>query len=135
MKVKLWAVAPKKKTIDESLCYIQAIVKNVKQANDYILNLLHMEHINHFEQWCELHDRDSNIKDTFYDYLDIMYPDYNPFSEYVIIPLYYTKDNLCILIRSLMGYIPVGANYETQEEVEIFLDRQKSEGNIDGSKC
>lgn len=133
MRVKLYAVTSNKPTFEECLNNMITIVKNVKQADEYIYNMIFIENSQHFTMWCELHEKDAKDKKVFYDYLMKVYPDESPFTKYLIIPLKYTKDNLCALLRMLSGSVPVGASYETVQEQEAFLTRVAQ--NVNEKDC
>ncbi len=120
-KVKLFFVTKNKPTTDECLDNVYTIVKNKSDAREYINKVIFSEHKNHFNLWCELHNKNCNDLQTFYDYIETRY-DYesNPYNDFKVITLKYDIKDLCSILRILSYFKPVGASYETQNEVDAY---------------
>ena len=133
-KIKVYAVCKNCGTRDESLKNIYTILEKKKQALEYTLEYtlcrLHIEYQSHFDAWCELHNEDSSLVDTFKRYMEKVHNN-EPYNDFVIISLLYDKKSLCSLLRILSGCIPVGASYELDEEVTKFLEMTKPRENKD----
>lgn len=133
-RIKLIAVCEYCKTPEESLSRIYTIVNTKKEAREYILCLLHLRYFSHFDAWCELHNQDKDSKDVFNDYIYKVY-DGEPFNEFALVNLYYTKQQLCSLLRKLAQFIPVGASYELDDEIESYMSLQDENKESECSDC
>lgn len=131
-KVILFFITENLANINDCLNHIHSIVANKSQAREYINKRVYMDNIQHFSMWCDYHERDVNDINDFYDYLNIRYkdnPDEHPFLKYRVIKMKYKISDLCSIIRQLSFFQPVNASYETQEEVDYYLETLKEEGN------
>lgn len=125
-KIKVYAVCKNCETKDKSLANIYTILAKKKQALEYTLCRLYIEYQPHFNSWCELHNKDSSLIDTFKEYMAKVYNN-EPYNDFVIISLSYDKPSLCSLLRMLSGCIPVGASYEFDEEINKFIKNNQKQ--------
>ncbi len=121
-KIKVYAIC---ENIDNALDNIYTIVATKKQVNEYIMNRSYLEYLPHYLTWCELHNENSELKETFIKYLDIVHRD--DCIEFKVIKLKYTVNTLCSLLRTLSECVPVGTSYELEEEFTNFLTKKKKD--------
>lgn len=124
MKIKMYFVTKNLPKLDECLDHLYTVVKNEKQAREYIDRNIYQQHYVHFSAWCEFRNKDVDDINNFYEYIKTRYKDCDesPYDDFKIIKLKYSKDALLSIIRTLSGCVPVNASYETDEEIQIFLN-------------
>ena len=125
-KIKVYAVVKTCKDKKEMMDNIYTIVKNKKQANEYILCSFYNEYFSPFSYWCELHNQDVKNMDVFRAFMITRY-DKEELNKYTVITIKYTLDQLCALIRTLAEFYPMGTSYETEVEINQFLNNHKKE--------
>lgn len=125
-KINVWAVTRNCKDKKELLQHILTIVKDKKQAKEYVFCNLYREYYSPFSYWCELHNKNVDDENVFKSFLYSRY-DKEEINKYVIVQVSYTLDQLCSLIRTLAECVPVGASYETVIEIQTFLNKHKKE--------
>lgn len=117
-KIKLYFVTPYTGDTTNALNHIYTVVSDMRQARTYINKRVFLEHENHFRVWCDLHNRNPEDLNTFYDYIDIRYGNDSPYNDYDIIPVTYKVDDLCSVFRKLSSIKPLGLYYESNLEKE-----------------
>ena len=127
-KIKVWAVVKTDKDINKMKECIYTIVKNKEQADEYILRRFYVEYYSPFTYWCEIHDKDNKDIETFKSFMFTRY-DKEELNKYSVIPITYTLDHLCALIRILSEFNPIGTSYESTLEIEQFLAKHTKENN------
>lgn len=122
-RIKLYAITENYQTLNDCLNHIITIVANKKQVEEYLYTRIFLENSTHFISWCELQGKDGKDKNVFYEYLVKRYGGEDPYAQFKIIPVRYTKNMLCSLLRMLSNATPVGASYETLQEQTNFLNK------------
>ena len=122
-KIKLYAITENYPTIEESLSHIITIVASKRQVEEYLYTRIFLENSQHFLSWCDFQGKDAKDKNVFYEYLIKRYGGEDPYAQFKRIPIKYTKNTLCSLLRTLSNAVPVGASFETLQEQKNFLNR------------
>lgn len=122
-KIKLYAITENHSTVDECLNHIITIVASRRQVEEYLYTRIFLENSQHFLSWCDFQEKDAKDKNVFYEYLIKRYGGEDPYAQFKIIPVRYTKNMLCSLLRMLSNAIPVGASFETPQEQTNFLNK------------
>ncbi len=125
-KIKVYAVVKTCENREEMMNNIYTIVKTKKQANEYILFSFYNEYFSPFSYWCELHNQNVKDLDVFRSFMFTRY-DEEEINKYTVISITYTLDQLCALIRTLAEFYPMGTSYETEVEVQQFLNKHKKD--------
>ena len=125
-KIKVYAVVKTCENREEMMNNIYTIVKTKKQANEYILFSFYNEYFSPFSYWCELHNQNVKDLDVFRSFMFTRY-DEEEINKYTVIPITYALDQLCALIRTLAEFYPMGTSYETEVEVQQFLNKHKKD--------
>ncbi len=119
-KVKLYFITPYTEDRNESLKQPYTVVSDMRQARTYINMRVFLENQEHFKMWCDLHNKNFNDLNTFYNYIDIRYGDDSPYNKYDVIPVVYKVNDLCGMLRTIAGVEPLGLYYESDIEKEYF---------------
>ena len=95
-------------------------VKNIKQAKEFIYAYYFMSHVEHFNAWCECHQRpNKNLQDFCYYAQTVIGIQNNP-DNIQIVPVWFNQDDFVVILRAILGNSPIGTTYETEEELAFF---------------
>ena len=101
-------------------------VNNINQAREYIYRYYLVKHLEHFKAWCECHDRpDKTWEDYIFYAHNVIEIHTNP-DNLQIIPTWFNQEDIAAVLRVNTLNYPVGASYETPEEIQFFENLQKN---------
>lgn len=101
-------------------------VKDIKQAKEFVYKYYLMSNIEHFNAWCNCHQRpNKNWQDFCYYAQNVIEIQTNP-DNIQIVPIWFTQDDVASILRSILGNSPIGTTYETSEEIAFFEGLNKS---------
>lgn len=120
-----------------------SIVLTYKQAKEYVLSKIILDHMSHYIQWCDLNGRkNKNSTQNKLDYaLEVLDLEEEK-KKYSILKIKYTRNALAVVLRIFSQCIPIGCSFDTVLEVNMLrqaLDKvkEKEQSNnsfIDSSK-
>lgn len=117
-KMKFLYIFKKDKQKEIPLTY----VKDVKQAKEYLYKYYLNLHLDHFNLWCDCHNRpNKSWEDYCYYAHEVLEIHTNP-DDIQIVPIWFTQDDIASILRSILGNNPIGATYETIEEKMFFQE-------------
>lgn len=120
-KLNLFGVS-KKDTPDVFL----TITNTKDESLEYVKKDILFKHIEHFRSWAQLRNLDWTEWDTQDTYLTDCI-DIEEWSNYYIVPLYYTYPEIASMIRMFGNYIPLNCSFEFPQEKLYWLTSQNSE--------
>lgn len=124
MKTILYAVAATPTPNESTKIY--TITSSKKDCSKYITRKLMMENFPHFSAWCALHGVSAD--ETGWDrYVDAGIVPEEDFGKYSILRLAYGRDDLAHLMRVLNKCLPLGCDYERDDEYGYFLNSLEPE--------
>lgn len=95
------------------------------EALEYLAKLfVYKNKMDHFVQWCELHNKDKSLLETVSEY--ILSLEANPLNYYNIQTVEYSPDNLAALFRIYNGCVPLNCTFEKDFEHKVYLESLKS---------
>lgn len=103
--------------VDSSYTNVLTITDNKKDCDKYISRLLLIDNGEHFFSWCNLRNLEHN-EESWMKYLRTVGVDC---SNYKIRKMKYKTKDIATLLRLYNKCIPLGCDYDTDEEIENFL--------------
>lgn len=105
-----------------------SIVCSKDEAREYILNKTILANFEHYSRWCELKELNPKSFETKAKYIQVVQPE----SEtYKVKKILFTQSGLASILRMFNGCIPVGAKYETGEEILYIEEMYKNYLNLE----
>ena len=102
------------------------VVTSKAQAEDFIISRSIMKHIDHYQQWAEIHHKNILDPATKKEYARKVLPSLlTEEDKYTIGKMKYKIEGLAAVLRMFNGCTPVGASYETPAEILYFGDLYK----------
>ena len=120
-KLKIFGVA--KKDAPENFLTI-ALKK--EECVEYVKKYVLLEHLDHFLSWANLRNLDSHAIETQFAYLTDCI-ELDEWDKYIIVPLYYTYDEVVAIIRMFGNCTPLGCSFDKAMEKLYWLYSQDPE--------
>ena len=100
---------------------ICTFVSDKKHIQDYIVNRSIVKNWNHYVSWLECHDKKDD-KQSKYDYISMCLGWQETFSKFCVKKQVYNSDGIAAILRILNHCLPVGAEYESENEINILTN-------------
>lgn len=119
-------------SIDDCNAFL-TIVCDKKDAIEFILKLLKLEKLNHFQAWCNLRNLDPSSDAAWSLYFNTCVPKEDKM-KYVIRKIYYKLNDVGAILRMFGGCSPLGCKFDTPQEYDHLkqvLETQKLKEQIE----
>lgn len=130
MKTTLYAVTTTERTNPPRIFTVTGKKKDCEQ---YIDRKLMLENYGHFSSWCSLHGESPDLK-GWCAYLGEGVLPYAEMNKYSILTLKYRPDDLAYIMRITNHCIPLGCDFEKEDEYEHFLSSLPEELQVEIEK-
>lgn len=100
---------------------ICTFVSDKKHIQDYIVNRSIVKNWDHYVSWLECHDKKDD-KQSKYDYISMCLGWQETFSKFCVKKQVYNSDGIAAILRILNHCLPVGAEYESENEINILTN-------------
>lgn len=104
---------------EEFINNICTFISNKKHIQDYIVNRSIVKNWDHYVSWLECHDKKDN-KQSKYDYISMCLGWQETFSKFCVKKQVYNSDGIATILRLLNHCLPVGAEYESEDEINLL---------------
>ena len=119
----LYLVTKNMPTIEECLCNVITVLPKEKYALPYIYGHITRTKQDHYTNWCALHNMDENLTSTVREYVNTCW--YDEITNYAVVKERYNKENIAKMLRMLSCSLPVGGEWEFEDEVENYIEFQE----------
>ena len=106
---------------EEFINNICTFISNKKYIQDYIVNRSIVKNWDHYVSWLECHDKKDD-KQSKYDYISMCLGWQETFSKFCVKKQVYNSDGIATILRILNRCLPVGAEYESEDEINILTN-------------
>lgn len=103
-----------------SNAHFYTLVDSIKDAQEYILNKIIKDNINHYNSWSNLKHLDPNVLNTKLIYIEEVLKDTKEMCKYSIFSLFYKAKDICTIMRMFNSCEPINCSYETIGEKNIW---------------
>lgn len=104
---------------EEFINNICTFISNKKHIQDYIVNRSIIKNWDHYVSWLDCHDKKDD-KQSKYDYISMCLGWQETFSKFCVKKQVYNSDGIAIILRLLNHCLPVGAEYESEDEINLL---------------
>lgn len=98
------------------------VTNSKKEALEYLLILMKMNHLFHYKLWCEMRNFSINSEEAWVQYFRDCITEEEK-SSYKIISFHYTVANIASLARMFAGCIPLGASFDNEAEYSLLKNK------------
>ena len=98
---------------------VLSIVQTKSQAKTYIVLHILNKHKEHFNAWCDIHNKNKDSFQVQFEYVCKVW--YQDLEDYIVLEKKFNKKEMMHCLRILSGAIPVGAYWENEDEILVHL--------------
>lgn len=130
--MKLWLITKNLPTMEEKLSNVITVLPKKKYAANYIYRHITTTHSSHYVRWCENHNMDNTLMSSVVDYVNTCW--YDSLDDYALVKQNYDVDNVSRLLRMLSYSLPVGGEWETDDELTNYCEFVQAYNEVNSSK-
>ena len=100
---------------------ICTFVSDKKHIQDYIINRSIIKNWSHYNAWLKCHDKQDDKKSR-YEYIIMCLGWEETFNKFCVKKQVYNSDGIATILRIMNRCLPVGAEYESEDEINILTN-------------
>ena len=126
-KLTFYIVVPTEKLLSkEKKPHFLTITCKKDEAFDFIIKLLKLEKLNHFQMWCELRGLDKDSEKAWNKYFNTCVTREEK-QKYAVNKITYKLNDVASIMRMFGGCLPLGCKFDTPSEYEYLKYKLESQ--------